>query len=1257
MNRKKLCSLLAVTVACANLVPAWGLTPVQNSQIEGNSIVIGNHLFELDTNGADFTLERFMDAIRSIEAGEKNAIFYKDYKGNWYELVEDSSLTHTIDVEQIKNNLEHIFGTLDKEASKVLLQTHISIAPTGFKESHKVPGTFENKVLVTLSNQTTATFKDFEGGAVDTISGASTVGTVPKGLTLEMNRISDKQIELTLLGQAIVHNEEINTITDITDYNGNNIFGDIKLLMLPELFENVESVELDGVYAVTDVLYTDDVVAEGEILNPNTQKILNIEQVHYGVLELQQGTLNDYIVRLNGEVITPTPVDNRATLFKFEINPTQVAQVQITSKNNPDLTQTINLGTGKEAFTGVIQDEDPIRILTSGPVSYFDYFLDNYDKDGNVRIQPTKATFNLVNEGVEEVDKTLPLLSSQPTVVDEDIAITFDGTTPEGKQWQENVYEVLVDYGRGENTGVPVQFEVSNGVIKIKAESTALKDRNGKHNLIIKSNGYNNAKVTIEIVREAGNVMLSGDFGPWAHQDLLFELYDFNYAITNPIYEVVLDGVTLRGDCVDYHVISNLVRLENECLDKLTVGKHTLVVKAWGYKDFTKTFVLEEAPLGEQNPTYGDSEHEVYKVDYSTEAVTLDAVSAASSGSSSSGDTSGDGSGTIRANIIFDFDLIANAKILNALNRATPYAEEVIEWWYALTKDAVITPDGEDKLISYEYFKNYANLQPEGYVTFKDLYESIPKQDDDMMTPEHPGIYLNRPYNVKNMLEDGLLGEVYAYFESSAKASPKLEVKEVYYGDDIIINYEDIAEVQKWEEAIQQVVVGTNYLQYTIDPVNYRLIIPTVGNSIAYGTNTISVQADGYTTGKVQVEVHKRNESVLEVSKDGEGNIYISGLTESFAKGITGLSIDGKALFNDRQVGANQGDYELNGQVITLREKLFATSNGTQKTLKIVAHGYNDVYVQFTPNKVEDAGEEKLAEVPAFVGLSLTNSYEVGEDILLVVRELGTGVGYPLEQVYVNDTPVEDKGNTGYAEFSIDGSFFNELGKYTIKLCAKGYKDKIIEVNIQEKNNAKDVPDYVQVRKPEVEIGNAIEVSLGSFMNTEYIKAFTKIVVDEDKTYIRQDLGVTDYTSSVRLLDLGVGRHSLKLYAEGYKTKEIEVHVKLKQVPSTVQMRIDEETMTSDQVTITTDAAIKVVVGKEDYSRPTYLEELDTLTVDDKVFKKSDLEILEERLGFFDSIKYVQIDPALLPEGIHTICLKANNYEDKIFTIIINKKQ
>lgn len=138
------------------------------------------------------------------------------------------------------------------------------------------------------------------------------------------------------------------------------------------------------------------------------------------------------------------------------------------------------------------------------------------------------------------------------------------------------------------------QLIIKDGKVVIDADSKALVDLNQVHKIRIKFKGYNNAYVNIEIIKEAGEMQLSSDFNYWAYNELLFELKDLTYGLINPIYEVSLDGQILTGDCVDYHIVSNLVRLENGSLNKLTEGKHTLVVKAYGYEDYTRTFYLSK---------------------------------------------------------------------------------------------------------------------------------------------------------------------------------------------------------------------------------------------------------------------------------------------------------------------------------------------------------------------------------------------------------------------------------------------------------------------------------------------------------------------------------------------------------------------------------------------------------------------------------------------------------------------------------------
>lgn len=62
----------------------------------------------------------------------------------------------------------------------------------------------------------------------------------------------------------------------------------------------------------------------------------------------------------------------------------------------------------------------------------------------------------------------------------------------------------------------------------------------------------------------------------------------------------------------------------------------------------------------------------------------------ATGGSSGSGSgSSGSGSSAISANLIFDSDLLVNARLLEKLDMETDASKAVIDWWYGVSDDAV----------------------------------------------------------------------------------------------------------------------------------------------------------------------------------------------------------------------------------------------------------------------------------------------------------------------------------------------------------------------------------------------------------------------------------------------------------------------------------------------------------------------------------------------------------------------------------------
>ena len=505
--------------------------------------------------------------------------------------------------------------------------------------------------------------------------------------------------------------------------------------------------------------------------------------------------------------------------------------------------------------------------------------------------------------------------------------ISFDASSAQAKQWQKNIYAVQKDYGGSAESRQPLSFSVSDGQIVIDADSTAIEGRNGKHSIIVKSNGFNDAKIEIELVKPAGELNLHGDFNWWAYDDLLFVLSDFNYAVINPIYEVRLDGQTLDGGCEDYHVVSNVVRLENNCHDKLTPGEHTIVIKAEGFEDFVRTFTLQEAPAGSKNPVWGGDESalavsaaaEEIAVEaslglssglfvqnaaadsYAKTFYGIDALSSATSGGSAGGGTgdSEDGSnaGMIRANVIFDFDLIANAKILGALDMQTNYSSKVLNWWESLTKDGIIRTDGDDHLMTYTYFKNHAGMSSssgdDDYVTYEELHENA--LSDSEMAADTSVFTLNRPYQVKNMLEDGLLGTNYMYSDAAAKESPAVTAQAVYAGEDIVLTYSDTEDDEVWADSIQAIISGgyTYLTEYTIDKDARTITIPADKNAVALGENNIAVLADAYRTATVTVNISKRNENDFELTSDSEGCVIVSGISGDFINSLRAVYLNG----------------------------------------------------------------------------------------------------------------------------------------------------------------------------------------------------------------------------------------------------------------------------------------------------------------------------------------------------------------------------
>lgn len=994
-------------------------------------------------------------------------------------------------------------GNKDKiEKRSSLKASDLRISPAEFIESEKEPGKVENKVKVTISNDTKATFAKDIDGDVDALASASAMG-LNKGYKLNVKRENDKNITLSLVGKAENHNANINKDKSKNDYNKNDIYGDFKLLMLPEFFENKSSVENGGLYAIADIIYKDsDQAKENNIVNLSKTKLIKVEETGYAVVTLDKGNIDNTKITINSKEVKPTRVNSEGTIVKFEVNPNEIAKIEVTQGNN---SEDFVLNEKGKAFTRVIENEAPDKILVSGPMSKFDYHQANFDSKGNIRLKPSKTTFSTSKE-VAVKDKTLPQLDISKTKLGNDVVINIDENTDKAKKWQKNIYSIETVEDNNPNMASKLQYSLENGKIVIDKNSAAINGRNGIHNIRIKSEGYNDLNTKIEIVKPAGKILLSGNYNFYANNELLFELEGFNYAVVNPIYEVRLDGKVLEGNCEDYHIVDYLIRLENNCIDKLTKGKHELTVKAHGFEDFNRTFYLEEAPKGLENPSMGHNEKvELDKIENmqmissgnkkAESKVDVDAIGSASDKGSSSetpdavGGASG-GSTIIRGNIVYDFDLLSNAMILNNLGMATKNSSEVLSWWHAMTKDAVLTNEST-KVIDYKKYKNAAN-EAKGngeYLTFKNYYDKIENSD-----------YLNKPYQVKYILEDGLFGNVQTYSQENLKIVPKITVsgnKE----DKIYLSIENDTQYLK---ELENVSIRMNILPKDAYKVEENKITITDTSLLKHGDNTIKLQAKGYKEATIDINLLK-DSSKLELSKDENNNIVVK-LDENYKKEISSITLNGKALLDDAQLGGNSGDYEYKGDSLVLRSKLFDINKDSQYTLVIKANGYKYSKAMFNLDELSTKEVDKI-KVPDYVKLSNENKYYTNESVLVDVEKMfETKYRDDIKEVLLDGKKVMYSNPIGnFYSIELGSKNFKEEKTYKLTIKTDKYEDFNTDIKIVNKVEKKEAP------KLEVKTEN--NKTIFTSKDDKYIDTVSAVKVDyktlDKKDYIIENNKLT----------------------------------------------------------------------------------------------------------------------------------------------------
>lgn len=599
-----------------------------------------------------------------------------------------------------------------------------------------------------------------------------------------------------------------------------------------------------------------------------------------------------------------------------------------------DKTQTINLNGSGAASVYAGTQYLPKYVWAHGAVAAWDYYLTNYDKDGNVRINPARTTFNLTEEA-----NAHPYYSPDAEVKDGEtfgevvgnVTIMFNFNTDEEKAWFNGINKLeLVEYNENKNTinsnltytsaGDVAHYNNKVGELTIPIGQSNFRN-NGRYYVRVKSNGGDKASVLvpIHVVNEKAPTLLLRETAV-SGRNLHFDVKDMTYAITTPIESVTLTDP--KGDTKelryinDYFLFGDLFVLYNDVNAEEGVnnlpynGNYTITIRSNGFKEFSKSFKVTG---GE------DVSSKQAAVVYQSAA--YDVMTHATGSGSGGGSSDSSGGYMVSADLLFDSDLLANALLLEEMNVECAAAKKVVDNWYNVIYDAVFN-QGDT---TYKTHTGYLNAVNDAKVAGAEWlgYAEYIAAGNVKTTP-------NRPSAVKEVLEDGLLGDIQHSNTYGRLEAPKATVGETKENKDVEITFEN---ADAYMGKITKLYLNDNWQELSTDAYTIEGNKITIkAGALKIGENKITVDATGYLSNVVTIDYAKETEKDLSLSvatSISEGQDVVITVTNSegdFLKNLSGVVLknsDGteKTVYHQGYEGSNAVYYVVSedGKTITLK--------------------------------------------------------------------------------------------------------------------------------------------------------------------------------------------------------------------------------------------------------------------------------------------------------------------------------------------------
>ena len=633
-------------------------------------------------------------------------------------------------------------------------------------------------------------------------------------------------------------------------------------------------------------------------------------------------------------------------------------RVMITAKDGKTQTITLNGTDGAAAvYTGT--QYLPQRVLTHGAVAIWDYHLTNYDADGNIRKEPKTTTFDLNKSANARAFYSPNAVLRQDDAADNiykvsgEVIIKFNYNTAEEKAWFNGINTLqLAGYSeRLESLNNNLEFNTKVATSKYGHYGQLTIElgqpnffSNGRYYVRVKSTAGETVLVPIHVVNEKAPSMELTEL-PESGKNLHFNVKDMTYGITSPIESVTLtapNGKTEKLTYIeDYYLFGDTFVLYNDKENHISYkGNYKLTISSNGFQTFETKFNVREGEEAEKTVVYQYAANDV------------DVVTHATGGSSSGGSSEdGGGSNTMPANLVFDTDLLANALLLHKMERTTADVEKIVNYWrYDIAgRDSVFDKGATDyyKYSSYITAVNTAQTGNASWLSYADYLKNV---SEDAKNP-------NRPYAVKAILEDGLLGETQYNGDYGKLTAPDFMVGDAAEGRPVVLTTEN----KDYVGEIKGLYLNGDWRMlredaYEIDKEAGTITIKA--GVLKVGENTISIVATGYQKKTIAINNNKMKETDLTLSVDKESfkqgetaTLTVEGSKGDFLKNLTGVALmkEGKVVKNVLYKGAEGSAaayYEI--------DKNAADGNVLKLTLTAQEVEAGDYTVSLTANYYEE---------------------------------------------------------------------------------------------------------------------------------------------------------------------------------------------------------------------------------------------------------------------------------------------------------------